>query len=174
MKHRGRLTLAATATVAALVSAWTPACNRSGSKDSAAAAASAAPIGISECAACGMVVREQPAPRGQVVHRDGTRVFLCSIGDLVQYLQSPSPHGSATDVFVEALGADDDPTAVDSRERSFIRADSASYVVGIKRPNVMGRPVLVYESEVSAAKARALPGAQPMTWAEVQRWVLER
>ena len=32
---------------------------------------------VETCTACGMVVREQPAPRGQVIHRDGTRVFLC-------------------------------------------------------------------------------------------------
>ena len=28
------------------------------------------------CAACGMVMREQPATRGQVIHRDGTRGLL--------------------------------------------------------------------------------------------------
>ena len=45
------------------------------------------------CTACGMVIREQPAPRGQLLRRDGTREFLCSIDDLVQYLDVPSPLG---------------------------------------------------------------------------------
>ena len=39
-----------------------------------------------EDAVCGMLVRDQSAPRAQVVHRDGARFFFCSLGDLMTRL----------------------------------------------------------------------------------------
>jgi len=52
---------------------------------------------------CGMLVREQSAPRSQVVHRDGSRFFFCSLSDLLVHLDAPSPHGRADVTFVEVL-----------------------------------------------------------------------
>ncbi|HMR06754.1 MAG TPA: nitrous oxide reductase accessory protein NosL [Polyangiaceae bacterium] len=151
-----------------------PACQSKSSTDTTAASASAAPIGIAECAACKMVVREQPAPRGQAVHRDGTRVHLCSIGDLVQYLASPSPHGNATAVFVEALEVNFDPKGSDTKERPWVAAESASYVVGVDRERIMGPAVLSYRERGEAEAAAKAHGGKLRTWAELRQFVLEK
>lgn len=149
-------------------------CERKSGGTAAQAAASAAPIGLAECAACGMVVREQPAPRGQIVHRDGTRVFLCSLGDLAQYLQSPSPHGDATDVFVEVLAPSEAPTQKDTAEHAWVRAADARYVVGVEREGVMGRPVLAYRSQADAEAAHKKLGGEIRSFDAMKKWVLER
>ncbi len=148
-------------------------CDKKPSDAHAAAATSAAPIGIAECAACGMVVREQPAPRGQVVHRDGTRVHLCSIGDMVHYLQTPSPHGKPAKIHVEALPVDFDPTGTDTNERPWVDAEKASYVVGVERKRVMGRAVLAYAERAQAEAAAKRLSGQLKTWEELPKFVLQ-
>lgn len=150
------------------------ACDKKPSADSEATAAVASAIGLSECAACGMVVREQPAPRGQVVHRDGTRVFLCSLADLVQYLQAPSKHGSPVSVFVEVLDPAAAPKEKSTAERPWARAEEAGYVVGVEREGIMGKPVLAYPSAAAAAAAAARHGGQQKSWSELPAWILER
>ena len=150
------------------------ACDDKGKSEAAKASASAAPIGMAECAACNMVVHEQPAPRGQVVHRDGTREHLCSIGDMVQYLQAPSPHGSATSIFVEALEADFDPAKSDTKPRPWIPAESASYVVGVKRERIMGPAVLSYKERGQAETAAKKHGGKLASWQELSKYVLEK
>lgn len=149
-------------------------CDRKAAHDHGTAAASAAPIGAAECAACGMVVREQPAPRGQAVHRDGTRVHLCSIGDMVHYLQSPSPHGKPSALFVEALEPSFDPASIDTAPRQWVSAETASYVVGIERKRVMGRAVLAYAERSHAEAAAKKSGGRVKTWNELPAFVLQR
>lgn len=120
----------------------------------------AAPIASSECAACGMIVREQPSPRAQLIHRDHTRAFFCSIADMLTYLRAPSPHGEATAFFVEVGDpASLDPLAYDTAPRPWIAAADAHYVVGVERERVMGAPVLVYEHLADAERvAQELDG----------------
>ncbi len=149
-------------------------CDDEAKSGAAAGSASAAPIGMAECAACKMVVHEQPAPRGQVVHRDGTREHLCSIGDMVQYLQAPSPHGSATSIFVEALEGDFDPAKSDTKPRPWIPAESASYVIGVKRERIMGPAVLSYKERAQAEAAAKKHGGKLATWPELSKYVLEK
>jgi nitrous oxide reductase accessory protein NosL len=144
-----------------------PACKESAQRAGAAAAASAAPIGIAECAACKMVVREQPAPRGQVVHRDGHRVHLCSIADLVHYVAAPSPHGAPSGVFVEALEDGFDPKSTDTKERPWVPAESAAYVVGVPRQHIMGPPVLAYSDRLRAETAAARHGGKVTLWKDL-------
>jgi nitrous oxide reductase accessory protein NosL len=69
----------------------------------------AAPLLDQEDAVCGMLVREQSAPRGQVVHRDGTRFFFCSLGDMLVHIGAPFPHGRPQAIFVEVLKPEEDP-----------------------------------------------------------------
>ncbi|MCO4761361.1 MAG: nitrous oxide reductase accessory protein NosL [Myxococcales bacterium] len=116
----------------------------------AAKPVSAKAIGPAECAACGMVVREQPAPRGQLVHRDGTHVFFCSLGDMVQYIQAPSPHGKATHVYVETLDTKVDPEKPEMGARPWILAGKAHYLLGAKRRGIMGPPVLSFGNQADA------------------------
>lgn len=125
-------------------------------------------LGLEECAVCGMVVREQPAPRAQVVHRDGTRAHLCSIGDLRAHLASPSPHGKALGAWVEELPTGTAPDALGTAPRPWLAAEAASYVVGVPRPAVMGEPVLSYATPAQAAEAAATLGGWTTTWAALQ------
>jgi len=134
-----------------------------------AAQASAAAFGGAECGACGMVVREQPAPRGQLVYHDGTRVFFCSLGDLVQYMQSPSPHGSVEQVYVEVLDPKADPHQPSTAPRPWEDADRAAFVLGVKRGHVMGEPVLAYASKSAAEAVAKRYGGRLVTWSAVRK-----
>jgi copper chaperone NosL len=102
------------------------------------------------CAVCGMVVREQLPPRVQVVHRDGKRVFLCALSEVDAYLSAPSPHGNATEVFVEVLPPDQDPLKVDAAPLQWVPAPSAHFVLEGPKRRVMGASVLAYESHDAA------------------------
>jgi copper chaperone NosL len=136
-------------------------------------ALSAEPIGGAECAACGMVVREQPAPRGQLVFHDGTRAFACSAADLIQVLAAPSPHGKPTRVFIEVLDPDVPPAQVKSTTPTrWANAFEAHYVVGVARPGVMGPPVLAYASKNEADRAAAAFGGRAVGWDELERQLL--
>ena len=113
-------------------------CDSSKGGGAVEAAVTAAPLTVEECSACGMVVAEQPAPRVQVVHRDGERMFLCSVGDSVHHLADGSRHGAAKGVFVEVLDPAADPTVTDPTKRPWRDATKSSFVVGVKRQGVMG------------------------------------
>jgi copper chaperone NosL len=133
----------------------------------AAAPTEIAPIHLEDatCDACGMVVLEQPAPRAQVRHRDGTIVALCSLGDLRAHVQTPSPHGKPADIWVEALPPDFDPRSSSAApELPWIRAEDAWFVVGFERPGTMGRPALSYATEDAAAAAAARVGGRTARW----------
>ena len=108
-----------------------------------------------EDAVCGMLVREQSAPRGQVVHRDGERSFLCSIGDLLAYLAAPSPHGAPARVLVEVLQPTQDPALSHTGPHPWIVAEEGVYVVGIERERIMGAPVLIYRDRAAAGQVIA-------------------
>ena len=136
-------------------------CSRSGENGTTAIEARA--MGTQTCAACGMVVREQPAPRGQVLHRDGTNPFFCSLGDMLHYLKAPSPHGRVTGVFVEVLDPNLDPMLLSSSPRPWLTADQAAFVVGFPREGFMGPPLLAYEKRTDA-EAAAKHGARVTDW----------
>lgn len=124
-----------------------------------------------EDAVCGMLVREQSAPRGQVVHRDGSRFFFCSIGDLLVHLSAPSPHGRADDVFVEVMDPSEDPGRAHTGEHAWLPVDEAVYVVGIDRPGIMGAPVLTYATRQAAEQvASKYPGARVLDAAALREW----
>ena len=128
------------------------ACNSAGTADKQSVATEPAPIGLAECGVCNMVVAEQPAPRGQVLHRDGTHVHFCSLGDMRAYVQAPGPRGKPIGAWVEGLEAGFDPTALDVAERSWIPAEEAHFVVGFERA-VMGRPSLSFADAGAATTA---------------------
>lgn len=141
--------------------AWVACSNRT---QSTAVTASPAEIEDAECAVCSMMVGEQPAPHAQVVHRDGTRSFTCSIGDLRAYLAAPSPHGQAQQIWVQALADGYDPAGTSSTGGPWVLAADAHYVVGVDRPTVMGRPVLAYATQAQAIAAAKATGGHLVTW----------
>ena len=126
-----------------------------------------------ECAACGMIVREQPAPRGQLVHRDGTRVHFCAISDLAAYVGAPSPHGEPVGIFVEAMAPDVSPDDLSTVEGAWVDVHEASFVVGEFTRPVMGRPVLTFSSEGHGREAAERLGGRALDWsgllAELER-----
>jgi len=118
-----------------------------------------------ECAACAMIVREQPAPRGQVVHANGEHAYFCSVADMLTYLTVASPHGEAVGVFVEVNDPSaEDPLALDERPKPWLKAEDAAFVVGIERARVMGRPVLVYRTRAEAAAIAERLDAETTDW----------
>lgn len=120
---------------------------------------------------CGMLVREQPAPRGQVVHRDGSRFFFCSLGDMLVHLGAPSSHGRAEASFVEVLEPGEDPLQVRTGPQPWVSADDAIYVVGIERPGIMGEPVLAYADRSEAERvAEQHPGARVLDQIGLREW----
>ncbi len=121
-----------------------------------------------ECAACGMTVREQPAPRGQLIHRDGTQLYFCSISDMLTYLTAPSPHGAAVTLFVESLDKVLDPLVPATEQLPWLDAKSASYVIGVDKNMVMGRPVLSYSSAEHAQDIATRHGGSVVTWKQLQ------
>jgi nitrous oxide reductase accessory protein NosL len=126
------------------------------------------PLADQEGAVCGMLVRNQSAPRGQVVHRDGTTLFLCSIGDLLVHLSAPSPHGRAVEVFVEVMEPFEEPGA---EPHPWLPASEVVFVIGIERSNIMGESVLVYRSrDVAAEVIEQNPGAVALDFDALQLW----
>ncbi|MCB9738698.1 MAG: nitrous oxide reductase accessory protein NosL [Deltaproteobacteria bacterium] len=133
----------------------------------AAPAASAAPQGLTDamCGACGMVVAEQPSPRGQLVYRDGHHVHACSLGDLALLVASPSPHGKPVAVFVEPQDALPDPMAVDRAAQPQLAAASLHYVTGVQRRGIMGTPLLAFRDRARAEAAARAHGGSVVDWA---------
>jgi|GEM_PF-1003175 len=119
-----------------------------------------------ECAVCGMTVRDQPSPRGQVLHRNGEHKHFCALGDLRAYLQTPTPLGTPTAVWVEDLGPDFELLAFDVAPRPYIAADDATYVVGSARPRIMGLPILSF-SDPDVANRHASGAAKTAIWADL-------
>ncbi|MCA9605273.1 MAG: nitrous oxide reductase accessory protein NosL [Myxococcales bacterium] len=115
-----------------------------------------------------MIVRDQPAPRGQLIHRDGTRVFLCSIADLVTYERAPSPHGAPAATYVEVMAADADPADTSTAARPWRSVDRAEFVVGGLHRPVMGEPVLVFDDLATARAAAERLGSRAVDWEELK------
>lgn len=120
-----------------------------------------------ECAVCGMVVSEQPAPRGQVVYRDGTHLHTCSIADLRALVQAPSSRGTPVGVYVEGLEASFDPATADLSPRPWLAAEDAWFVFGATRPMVMGLPVLTFADEAAATQAATALSGTHAQWEQV-------
>jgi nitrous oxide reductase accessory protein NosL len=131
----------------------------------------AAPIAEQEGAVCGMLVRDQSAPRGQVVHRDGSRFFFCSVGDLLVHRSAPSPHGRVEATFVEVMDPAEDPGLPHTGEHAWSPAENVTYVIGVERQGIMGPPVLVYRDPETAARVvEAHPGASAIGFDELVAW----
>lgn len=128
-------------------------------------APTALPPGTAECAACSMVVREQPAPRGQTLYRDGSRKYFCSLADLMQFLRAPSALGAPTQIFVEVLDGAADPRTTSSKARPWVLAKTASFVVGVPRSGVMGKPALAYAERAAAERVAAAHKARVVDFA---------
>lgn len=129
-------------------------------------------IGVAECATCGMVVREQPAPRAQLIHRDGTRAYFCSLGDLIQYIQAPSPHGKPIQVYGEVLSPSSSVTERSLAAHPWAAVAGLTYVVGVERPGVMGTPVLSYGDRSDAVRIAGEVGGRVVGWGGLKAFVL--
>jgi nitrous oxide reductase accessory protein NosL len=140
-------------------------------KDDAGAAtvtASAAPLHGESCAACGMVMDEQPAPRGQVVYSDGHHAHACSIADLLLVAQTPSPHGKVVATFVEVQDAAADPVPSDAAVQPQERGEALHFVRGVARRGVMGAPVMAFRDAARAQAAAASHRGEVVDWAKLR------
>lgn len=131
----------------------------------------AAALTDQEGAVCGMLVRAQSAPRSQIVHRDGSRFFFCSLGDMLVHLGAPSPHGRAEAIFVEAMLPEEDPLQSHTGDHPWVPAEDATYVVGVARQGIMGEPVLAYATRGEAEAAMLEHGgAQLLDLPGLREW----
>jgi nitrous oxide reductase accessory protein NosL len=137
--------------------------------DAATSRAVPEPIGLAECAVCGMVVGEQPSPRGQLVYRDGSHDHVCSIEELRALAQQPSARGRPTGVFVEVLPADFDPTSTSTDPLPWSDAQDAWYVFGAPRSGVMGEPVLAFPDRATASRFAEPLGSKPLPWSSLEQ-----
>ncbi len=122
---------------------------------------------LDTCTLCSMVVREQPVPRAQVVHRSGARAHLCSISELVPYLAVPSPDGRPTHFWVEVLRVDDGSAPTLTEPRPWIPAAGAWFVVGGPERPVMGESVLAYATSEDARSIAEQCGGTALSWNEL-------
>ncbi|MCP4498830.1 MAG: hypothetical protein GY822_02550 [Deltaproteobacteria bacterium] len=120
-----------------------------------------------ECAACGMVVAEQPAPRGQLVRRDGTREFFCSVGDMHVHLNIPSPHGKPALIWVETLPSSMKLDDRELQEQPWKNVNDVVFITGVKRKGIMGKPVLVQETQAEALTMAKRLGGIPESWSSL-------
>lgn len=120
-----------------------------------------------ECEVCGMILREQPAPRGQIVHRDGTRFYFCAIADMLAYLDVPSRHGAVVATYAEVMPADATAEDIDVSQRPWRLVEDVTFVFGgLERP-VMGEPMLTFGSAAEGTAAAERLGARAVSWSEL-------
>ncbi len=131
------------------------------------AAQEATEIALAECAVCGMVVGEQPSPRGQLAYRDGTHAFTCSLEEIRALSTAPSPRGKPVNVWVEAVPEHFDWATFDTAPQPWVNADTAFYVFGVKRPRVMGVPALSFATQEVADRVAKGLGTTAVTWTEM-------
>lgn len=118
-----------------------------------------------------MLVREQSAPRGQVIHRDGSHFFFCSLGDMLVHLGAPSRHGKVEAVFVEVMKSEEDPMQSHRGLHPWLSADEVVYVVGIDRQLIMGKPVLAYADRTTAERVlQGRSAAQILDMEGLREW----
>jgi nitrous oxide reductase accessory protein NosL len=127
-------------------------------------------IATSECDVCGMLVGEQPAPRGQLVYRDGTHAFTCSLQGLHSMVTTPDPRGQPVKVYVEDLGSGFDWTHSPTEPFPWVEAQDAFFVAGSRRDLVMGLPLLSYAQMNAAQHAADQLDSQPHSWSELIRF----
>jgi nitrous oxide reductase accessory protein NosL len=132
------------------------------------------PIATAECEVCGMLVAEQPAPRGQVVYRDGTHAFTCSLQGLFILVSSPNPRGQPVEVYVEKLDPDFDWTQSPVGAFPWVAAEEAVFVAGAQRNMVMGTPLLSYGDVGAASRAAKQLGTSPYRWSELSPLIYQK
>ncbi|MCF6282476.1 MAG: nitrous oxide reductase accessory protein NosL [Candidatus Polarisedimenticolaceae bacterium] len=135
-------------------------------------ATTTAPVALddeSECEACAMYVSEQPAPRGQLIYRDGSRRFFCSVGDLLSFLTIPSSLGRAIEIWVEGMPADMAPATNSTTLQPWVNIHQASFVTGIKRAGVMGMPAISFASREDAETFISQHGGELNNWAALKK-----
>jgi nitrous oxide reductase accessory protein NosL len=133
------------------------------------------PIEAQEDPVCGMLVRNQSAPRAQVRHRDGTSLAFCSLGDLLVHLSAPSRHGEVIDTYVEVMHPDEDPMESHTGTHPWAPAADVFFVVGVARRGIMGPPILSYRDAATAtAVVQTQPGAQRLDFEGLRRWWRDR
>ncbi len=130
-------------------------------------------LDTAECSACGMVVREQPSPRAQAIHRDGERVWFCSLADMMVYLKTPSPHGVLNKIYVETMPPDQNYRDADKAPLQWMEAHNGFYVRGLQKPTVMGEPVLAYGKLDAAQRVAGELNTSVLNWTALKAAINE-
>jgi copper chaperone NosL len=92
------------------------------------------PNGDTACAVDGMLLKDFPGPKAQIIYAEGKPDFFCDLMDLFSMVLSPEQKRKVAAVFVQDMGKTD----WDHPQGNWIDAKTAIYVAGSKKPGSMG------------------------------------
>jgi copper chaperone NosL len=87
------------------------------------------------CAVDGMLLKDFPGPKAQIIYAEGKPDFFCDLMDLFSMMLSPEQKRKVAAAFVQDMGKTD----WDHPRGNWIDARTAIYVAGSKKPGSMGR-----------------------------------
>jgi len=145
------------------------ACDRGGQ----AQQLSIAPVPIGpddECAVCGMTIRAQPGPKGQLFLTGQARpVKFCSTVDMFAFALQPEHRGRIAAVYVHDMAGAAWDAPADER---FVPAREAWFVAGGQQHGAMGRTLASFHRRADAEAFGAERGGRPLAYDEVSLDVL--
>lgn len=121
------------------------------------------PVAGTACSVCGMSVDEQPSPRAQAQHRDGSHHHFCSVSELQAWMSAPGPLGAPITTWVEVLPPDLDPGLHDTAPQRW-REPEKTWFISVPDRRVMGTPILAYASVQDATQAAAAYNGTAIRW----------
>jgi copper chaperone NosL len=92
------------------------------------------PNGDTACAVDGMLLKDFPGPKAQIVYAEGKPDFFCDLMDLFSTVLIPEQRRQVAAVFVQDMGK----TNWEHPQGNWIDAKTAIYVAGSKKPGSMG------------------------------------
>lgn len=147
------------------------ACDR---RTGGSAAVTLAPVPIQagdECTVCGMLIRGQPGPKGEVFLRGAERpAKFCSTTDMFAYILQPEHSGRVAQAYVHDMAATDWNTPSDD---AFVVASDAWFVVGHELSGGMGHTLASFREQAAAERFIANYGGRVLAFGDVTLAVLQ-
>lgn len=139
-----------------------------GCEEAARTQAPLPPVAIAEgdeCHLCGMIIQEQPGPKGQLYLR-GTEAPLkfCSTRDMFAFLLQPEHRHRIAQAYVHDVAAGS--WAVPGAD-AFVPAQEAWYVVGHGRQGGMGHTLASFRQRADAESFSARYGGEVLAFGQI-------
>ncbi len=105
------------------------------------------PAADTACALDGMVLKDFPGPKAQVLYAEGKPDFYCDLMELFAMVLAPEQKRAVAGVFVQDMGKADWA----SPSGHWIAAKTALYVVGSRKAGSMGATFASFADKLDAA-----------------------